>query len=474
MSTKQRIGIALVIMGMLFHASSFATTSDSIVSTADAAISLNVWWPVNNARIQGVQPFKALVPGYDAHRYEMYWRVDSGQRNVMYTSDEGYPHKEAWVDLSGWTWKGAGPYTVTFTALNGRGYRIATTTVQVWNGAVQPAPTPVSTPAPSPKAIIIAPTPTPTATPAPTPVPTPSATPVPAVSGTNPLAGKALYVNRSNEPSRWVEANRAARPADAALMDKIAQQPEVNWFGNWNSNVESDVRNAVTAITNARALPVLVAYNIPQRDCGGYSAGGSGSPDAYRSWIRSFARGIGSSKPAVLVEPDALVGMECLSATDQQTRVDLIKDAVQVLKAAGASVYIDAGHPAWKSAEDMAERLKRAGIAQADGFSLNVSNFRTTDENVTYGTRISQLIGGKHFVIDTGRNGNGPAANSEWCNPWGRALGEKPTTSTGRALVDAYLWVRGPSGSDGQCNGGPSAGTFWPEYGLDLARNTSW
>jgi len=257
-------------------------------------------------------------------------------------------------------------------------------------------------------------------------------------------------------------------------MDKIAQQPEVSWFGNWNADVESDVRHTVTTISQTGALPVLVAYNIPQRDCGGYSAGGSGSPEAYRSWIRSVARGIGATKAAILVEPDALVGMDCLSPADQETRVSLIKDAVQALKTTGASVYIDAGHPAWKSPEDMANRLKLAGIEYANGFSLNVSNFRTTQENITYGTQISQLIGNKHFVIDTGRNGNGPAPDNQWCNPWGRALGEKPTTNTGQALVDAYLWVRGPSGSDGQCNGGPSAGSFWPEYGLDLARNSHW
>jgi endoglucanase len=446
MSNLQRISIALIIMAMLLPTSSFASSPTLIVSTPD------VWWPANSAQITGIQPFKAVMSGASLENYSMYWQVDNGQWNRMENSYQEYPHKEAIVNLDGWTWKDSRGYDITFIVVSSRGYVLGKKTVSISVGAEHPK--------------VIAPVITPIAAP----------TPIPAIipSSGNPLAGKKLYVNPYNDPSNWVATNRSIRSADTVLMGKIAQQPEVNWFGNWNSDVESDVHNTVTTIGKAGALPVFAVYNIPQRDCGGYSAGGSGSPEAYKSWIRSVARGIGTTKVAVLVEPDALVGMECLSQADQQARMALIKDAVQVLKATGASVYIDAGHPAWKSASDMAARLKQAGIDQADGFSLNVSNFRTTTENITYGTQISQLTGGKHFVIDTGRNGNGPASDNQWCNPFGRALGNKPTTSTGQALVDAYLWVRGPSGSDGQCNGGPSAGSFWPDYGLDLAKNTQW
>ena len=82
---------------------------------------------------------------------------------------------------------------------------------------------------------------------------------------------------------------------------------------------------------------------------------------------------------------------------------------------------------------------------------------------------ITQFIAADNFVIDTSRNGNG--SNGEWCNPRGRAIGSRPTTATGNNLVDAYLWIKVPGESDGYCNGGPSAGTFWPEYALELVRN---
>ncbi|MEX2280866.1 MAG: glycoside hydrolase family 6 protein, partial [Gemmatimonadota bacterium] len=163
---------------------------------------------------------------------------------------------------------------------------------------------------------------------------------------------------------------------------------------------------------------------------------------------------------------------DCLSTADRGRRFEMLKDAVARLKSRpGTSVYVDAGHTAWQPAAVAASRLIEAGIAQADGFSLNVSNFETTASNLSYGVQISALVGGKHFVIDTSRNGLGPG--STWCNPAGRALGSAPTTRTGHPRVDALLWVKRPGESDGDCNGGPSAGLFWADYALAMAQRTS-
>jgi endoglucanase len=77
-----------------------------------------------------------------------------------------------------------------------------------------------------------------------------------------------------------------------------------------------------------------------------------------------------------------------------------------------------------------------------------------------------------HFVIDTSRDGQGPdnmqtyanapydqpssvisaLAAGNWCNPPGSGLGPRPTTDTGVPLLDAYLWVKTPGQSDGQCD----------------------
>ena len=305
-----------------------------------------------------------------------------------------------------------------------------------------------------------------------TPLPPPPP-PVTTPDTPNLLSGAMLWVDPYSNARKTADAWRVTRSADATQMDKVAAGAQARWIGNWNTNVQADVDAATTTITNAGAMPIFVAYNIPQRDCGGLSGGNATTADAYRNWIIAFANGIGTRRATVILEPDALAAMDCLTSTDQQMRLDLLSYAVQTLHAKGGiAVYLDAGHPAWKSASTMASRLTSAGIALAQGFSLNVSNFRSTSDNVTYGQQIASLTR-KHFIVDTGRNGLGPTADSQWCNPGGRALGDRPATLTGIANVDAFLWIKTPGESDGACTGAPAAGAWMPEYALGLAQRAS-
>ena len=298
---------------------------------------------------------------------------------------------------------------------------------------------------------------------------------VPRPQGPNPLAGMRLYVDPSGAARRQVEAWKGSRPADAAAIERIASQPHADWFGDWNPDVSAAVDQRVSQIGDAGAVPLMVVYNIPLRDCGQYSAGGAKDTTGYREWIRKVAIGIKNRTVVVVLEPDALgLLTKCLSPADQAARLGLLSDAVRVLAAnAGTKVYLDAGNAKWIPAAEMATRLQAAGVAGADGFALNVSNYVGTAESIAYGKQVSALVGGKHFVVDTGRNGNGAAPGAEWCNPDGRAIGHAPTVSTGEPLVDALLWIKPPGESDGTCNGGPRAGEWWPEYALGLARRAA-
>jgi endoglucanase len=258
-------------------------------------------------------------------------------------------------------------------------------------------------------------------------------------------------------------------------MRKIAVQPQADWFTNPSpAHVFRDVRLRVGRIASARKLPVLVAYDIPARDCGSYSSGGAGSPVGYRRWIRRFAAGIGRHRAVVILEPDALPELECLSAEARATRLSLLRYAVGVLAAKpGVGVYLDAGQSAWRSVPAMVSRLRAAGAAGARGFALNVASYWPTSSQISYGNAIALALGGKHYVVDTSRNGRGALGN-EWCNPPGRGLGERPTTATTSPFADAYFWIKHPGESDGNCNGGPSAGQWWPEYALGLARRAAY
>jgi len=57
-----------------------------------------------------------MLENANASTYNGYWQVDGGQPVLMTDNSTDYPHKEFDVDLSSWTWKGNGPYSLTFTA----------------------------------------------------------------------------------------------------------------------------------------------------------------------------------------------------------------------------------------------------------------------------------------------------------------------------------------------------------------------
>lgn len=296
--------------------------------------------------------------------------------------------------------------------------------------------------------------------------------PVPAVRLTgevNPLAGMPFYVNPTSA------AMRAAQHADppSPELTAIANTPQAYWIvpGSSAATVAKYTGDAAAA----GAIPVLTLYGIPHRDCGSFAAGGFATAEDYRGWIDGIAADVGASPVAIIVEPDALAMADCLSSGQRQERFDLIRYAVDTLtRNPAAAVYVDGGHLRWHSPEDMAARLNAVGVDRARGFSLNTANFFTTEDEIGYGEAISALTNGSHYVVDTSRNGVGPAPDSglNWCNPSGRALGAAPTAATAGAHADAYLWIKRPGESDGTCGkGDPPAGTFVNQYAVDLARN---
>ncbi|UVS77366.1 glycoside hydrolase family 6 protein [Actinokineospora sp. UTMC 2448] len=333
--------------------------------------------------------------------------------------------------------------------------------------------------------------------------------------------GTQFYVEPDSNAARQAEVYLAeGRTADAELMAAMAAQPQAIWFTTAGADkVRADVRAVVEAARAQHQVPVLVAYFVPYRDCSQWSAGGARSEQEYKEWIDAFAEGIGDHKAVVIVEPDGLALLTsepwCTIGPDDELvpqRFREISHAVTALKRGKhTKVYLDAGHSAWQALNDydagygeprqqlgIVNRLLLGNIAEADGFALNTSNYRFTEDLVQYGTRVSKClylrergaascpsaeeldamrvhpVRMKHFVLDTSRNGRGHYTpgdgETDWCNPPGRGLGERPTAHTGIPLVDAFVWTKRPGESDGECQGGPPAGRWWPEQALELAR----
>lgn len=308
--------------------------------------------------------------------------------------------------------------------------------------------------------------PTKKATAQPTSKPSTKPAPVVPVQG-NPLSQTSgLYVDPLSEPVYWVSAH-STDSRRAAIKAGIADRPIARWFNGDGADV-SDARGYTAAASKAHKLPVLVFYNITERGCAGE---GASSAAAYRSWIDSMAASIGKHPAVVILEPDALAGMDCLSSSAQATQLSLLSYAVDQLRTSAPNTwtYIDAGHDDWNPAATTASRLKAAGIAKARGFALNVSNFQTTARNVSYANAVNAALGSsKHFVIDTSRNGN-PLNGDDWCNPAGQRIGPAPRTG-GATGLDAQLWVKPPGESDGDCGigAGSEAGDFSPAIAMKL------
>ncbi|MEU7827806.1 glycoside hydrolase family 6 protein [Nonomuraea sp. NPDC049129] len=292
----------------------------------------------------------------------------------------------------------------------------------------------------------------------------------------------ALYVNNQSNPAKWVAANQGTSDA-TAIGSNIANKPIFEWFGGWFTDLTLAVDTYVGAAQAADKLPMLVAYNIPNRDaCANQSGGGAGDAAGYHAWITEFAKAIGNRHAIVVLEPDAVAAAGCVTqiGKDPEDQYKMLLDATQVLKAQApnAWVYLDAGNATWIPAADMAPLLVKSGIANTRGFSVNVSNYITTANSESYAVAVngylSGTVGAKKYVIDTSRNGNGPWTGVDnWCNPPGRKLGTAPAKQTSGA--EYVFWVKVPGDSDGSCNlgAGIPAGTFSPKLAMALINGTS-
>jgi endoglucanase len=381
-----------------------------------------------------------------------------------------------------------------------------------------------------------------------------------------------FYIAKPNHGAieQIADLHSSGDKADARLIGEMIETPQAVWFTSGTpKSVDQDVKNTVQRAADKGTVPVLVAYNVPGRDCAQYSAGGAATGANYKAWIDGFAAGLGDQKAVVILEPDglALLPTDC-GQPDTYDRVALINYAAHaLLRDPNAAIYLDAGHSAWHSVGDMAVRLVAGGVQDVQGFFQNASNYQFTTNAVQYGTWISSCIayattvapgdfsgcpnqywnGGPlpakiaqlrgewngvalspygewsdttevdflntsginlryanmlgatppttHFVIDTSRNGQGPwippavhpaGDPQDWCNPPDRGLGFRPTAKTGQPLVDAYLWIKIPGESDGQCyrwTSGPldpvrgiqdpPAGQWFPDMALELVRNAN-
>lgn len=351
----------------------------------------------------------------------------------------------------------------------------------------------------------------------------------------NPFEGAQFYVNP--DYTKKVEAAAKAAPELAAQIKKVAKQPTALWLESigalqhlprWLEDAERQEK-----ATGKPVVPVLLVYNLPNRDCSAKSSAGELTieNDGERRYRTEFIDKIveiikahKNKRIVIVLEPDSLPNLatnlsipKC--AESQDVYRNSIAYAIAQLSLPNVWLYLDAAHSGWlgwdgnrvKIANIFKEVLTAAGgVDRIRGFATNVSNFTSLDgeanrkleasnpapNELTYVQKLAENleavgITGKRFLIDTSRNGRDGIRTKwgNWCNVKGAGLGERPRVNP-VPLLDAYIWAKPPGESDGtsdpsakrfdeNCRSAdaapdaPEAGEWFQSYFIELVKNAN-
>jgi endoglucanase len=295
----------------------------------------------------------------------------------------------------------------------------------------------------------------------------------------NPIAGLP-WGNYSGSLDEVFPAYRSASGQQKALLGRIALQPRMRWFGAWypDNQAEATAREYLRNVTGGRAdvLAQMAVFRLdPWEHAACHALPTTAQQASYKRWIDAFAAGIGSTRVALVLQPD----LPFASCVPHHSRLPLqqVAYAARVFSALPhTTVYIDAGAGDWASVAQAASLLRGAGVAYTRGFALNATHYDSTQNEILFGQRVAGALAkahirGRHFVINTAENGR-PFTYQQYRGPnfdnagvcRSRAsrrcvtMGIPPTTdvanrrwglspAAGRAaarLVDGYLWIGRP------------------------------
>ncbi|HWC85441.1 MAG TPA: glycoside hydrolase family 6 protein [Solirubrobacteraceae bacterium] len=283
----------------------------------------------------------------------------------------------------------------------------------------------------------------------------------------------------------------AADPALASkvnLLSKIADEPETSRFSTYTAGggpgaISSQLNKFLCRMhaVDPAAIPLLSTYFIVHNNhCKTESPG---EQAVFKRRVDEFVAGVANYPTVIFIEEDAVDTSGCLTKLGLAIRKRLLNYEVgAIAKVPHAVAYLDGGTEDGNSARFAAQILNAAGTGRIRGFFLNATHENWTSKEISFGAKISRLAHGAHFIINTADNGRGPLLNphpvtqgvEDLCNPPGRGLGPKPTTSTGFPLADAFEWTSVPGKSGGTCHpGDPPGGVFGVNIALALARNAN-
>jgi hypothetical protein len=296
-------------------------------------------------------------------------------------------------------------------------------------------------------------------------------------SRSNPLAGM-TWGHYTGTMDGVYPAYQAAHGRAKSLLAKIALRPLVYWFGDWYSTGQArDAAQQYIAQDTAgdpnQLAQVAVFRMDPWEQAACSSTPSPGAQAAYRAWVNNFAAGIGSSRVALILQPDMPFA---LCSPSRGTAFALVAYAAAIFtRLPHTTVYLDAGAAYWPSPSQAAYMLQQSGIRFVRGFAMNDTQYDSTSRELEWGAKIESALGrlgitGKHFVVNTAESGapflygqyhgnhDNPRACASRRDSICASLGIPPSWHTAsprwglsggdRAIAarytDAYLWVGRP------------------------------
>jgi hypothetical protein len=302
---------------------------------------------------------------------------------------------------------------------------------------------------------------------------------IPGASHGNPIAGLP-WGNYTGPLDEVFPAYESASGAQRQLLGRIALRPRVRWFGSWypDDQALATAREYIDNVTGGggEVLAQIAVFRLdPWEAAACRSLPSAAQQASYTRWIDGFAAGIGSSRVALILQPD----LPFAACVPHHSRLPLneVAYAARVFSALPhTTVYIDGGAGDWPSVAQAASLLRAAGVAYTRGFALNATHYDSTQNEIMFGQKVVRALAaahipGRHFVINTAANGrpftyqqyHGPNFdNAGVCTSVGSrrcvTLGIPPTTDVANRrwglspaarraaarLIDGYLWIGRP------------------------------
>jgi cellulose 1,4-beta-cellobiosidase len=346
----------------------------------------------------------------------------------------------------------------------------------------------------------------------------------------NPFSGAKYYLNPGQ--TERVEESAKRHPGEADLIRKVATYPTAIWLDRIAAvaSVPGHL-DAAKRQQDANGQPTVTVFNVydlPNRDCSASSSAGElrVENDGEAIYKTKFIDPIAAAfvahpdQPIVVVlEPDSLGNMATnMALPNCQAARSAYKNgvvyAIRKFHLPNVWVYLDAAHAGWLGWDGNRQAIARifkhvladaGGNEMIRGFATNTSNYthltnkdgagleptNPCPNELTYIKMLSTTLNmngikGKHFIVDTARNGRGGIRRKwgNWCNIKGAGLGERPRADP-EPNIDAYFWLKPPGESDGSSDpsqprfddmcaspdatpNAPQAGEWFDSYFMDL------